>query len=426
MLTKNDINRILKIKENYELPEVLLSAMLNCKERELVFEQFIKIEQDLSFDWFTDYFQNEHGDRDSLKQDYTPQCISKIVTGLMENHCDVIADICAGSGTLVVKAWNENKDAKIYAEELSSRVLPILIFNLSIRNMNAIVFHGDTLTRESEAVYKITKGTRFSEIEKVNDFSLDEIRECADAVIMNPPYSLKWGQVEDERFKAFGIAPKTKADYAFLLHGLYTLKTHGTLIAILPHGVLFRGASEGVIRENLIRENYLDAVIGLPDKLFLHTGIPVCVLVLKKQRTENNILFIDASKDFSKGSPQNIMEESHIGRILKVYKERCEVEKYSHIASFKEIEDNGFNLNIPRYVDTFEREPVPDIVDTLQELIEINGEIRKTEAAILKMMRSIEGTSKEAQEQHEKAVKLYTKYVNGGRGEVEQMEMDIW
>ena len=203
-----------------------------------------------------------------------------------------------------------------------------------------------------------------------------------DAIVANPPYSAKWSAdpkfMEDERFSAYGkLAPKSKADYAFIQHMIYQLSDNGTMAVVLPHGVLFRGASEGDIREYLIKEkNYLDAVIGLPANIFYGTSIPTCILVFKKCReNEDNILFIDASKEFETGKNQNRLRDEDVDKIINTYKNREEIEKYSHVATLKEVEENEYNLNIPRYVDTFEEEEEIDIKAVQRDLKEIDKEI---------------------------------------------------
>ena len=199
-------------------------------------------------------------------------------------------------------------------------------------------------------------------------------------IIFNPPYSANWsaktGFLSDSRFSDYGVlAPKSKADYAFLLHGFYHLKPTGTMGIVLPHGVLFRGGAEGKIRRKLLENGSIYAVIGLPANLFYNTGIPTCIMILKKQRPGRDVLFIDASKLFEKKKTQNAMNAEHIARVLELYRNRVDVEKDAHLATYEEIKKNDFNLNIPRYVDTFEEEEPVD-------LAEVNAEIRKIDAGI--------------------------------------------
>ena len=215
-----------------------------------------------------------------------------------------------------------------------------------------------------------------------------------DMVLMNPPYSAKWsaaaGFLQDERFSDYGVlAPKSKADYAFLLHGLYHLKSSGTMAIVLPHGVLFRGASEGKIREKLLRSGNIYAVIGLPANLFYNTSIPTCILVLKKHREGRDVLFIDASKKFEKGKKQNSMTDEHIDTIINLYMNRENVEKESFLASFEDIEKNDFNLNIPRYVDTFEKEEEVDLNALLTDMKKTDEELEKTQQEFLSLLKDL-------------------------------------
>jgi len=197
-----------------------------------------------------------------------------------------------------------------------------------------------------------------------------------DAVVSNPPYSQKWdpeGKEQDPRFASYGMAPKSKADYAFLLHALYHLKSDGIMTIVLPHGVLFRGGEEGTIRQNLVDRNHIDAIIGLPENIFFGTGIPTTVIVLKKERKQSDVLFVDASHGFEKEGNKNVLRASDIKRMTDTVIKRKEIDKYSHVASLEEIKDNEYNLNIPRYVDSSEASETWDIYATM------NGGIPKNE-----------------------------------------------
>lgn len=218
--------------------------------------------------------------------------------------------------------------------------------------------------------------------------------EFFDAVVANPPYSLKWDNAEsklkDPRFKDYGkLAPKSKADYAFVEHGIYHLKPSGRMAIVLPHGVLFRGAAEGTIRKAIIDKNYLDAVIGLPSNLFYSTGIPTVILVFRKDRKTNDVLFIDASKHFEKDKKQNRLREEDIDLILETYKNRQDVDKLAHVATLDEIKDNDYNLNIPRYVDTFEEEEPIDLDDVNRQLAEVDEEIARLEKELEAMLAEL-------------------------------------
>ena len=174
-----------------------------------------------------------------------------------------------------------------------------------------------------------------------------------------------------------GLPPKSKGDYAFIEHMLASLNENGTAGIILPHGVLFRASSEGKIRKQIIENNWLDAVIGLPENLFFGTGIPACILVFKKNKTDNNVVFIDASKEYDKGKNQNNLRNEDINKIVEAYKNRREIDKYCHIASFEEIKENDFNLNIPRYIDTFEEEEKVDMAKVKSDIEQIKIDIEQ-------------------------------------------------
>lgn len=224
-----------------------------------------------------------------------------------------------------------------------------------------------------------------------DDRGIDRPRSF-DAVVANPPYSTKWdndkSKLKDPRFSDYGkLAPASKADYAFILHSLYHLNNEGTMAIVLPHGVLFRGAAEGTIRKTLIEKNYLDAVIGLPANLFYGTSIPTTILVFKKNRKNKDVLFIDASKEFEKGKNQNTLSEANIDKIVSTYVKREDVEKYAHVASLDEIKENDFNLNIPRYVDTFEEEEPVDLDEVKKLLAQDDEEIKQLEAEIAEQLK---------------------------------------
>ena len=217
----------------------------------------------------------------------------------------------------------------------------------------------------------------------------------------NPPYSVKWKYDEkqnDIRFRGYGYPPTQFADYGFVLHGLSLLKKEGKMCAILPHGVLFRGSKEEIIRRKLIDNNGIISVIGLPEKLFKNTSIPTCVCVYGNNEL-GNVLFVDASKEYTKGTKQNSLSQENLEKISSTYKNLTELEKYSHIADNAEIEKNGYNLNIPRYVDTFEPEELPDLSDTVQELAELEVEIYRNQKALIRQMKCL--TSSDVKKKYE-------------------------
>lgn len=396
MLSIEKINNLIGVSESFHASYKLKGILSNKEERETLFNAFLEQEQDLSFDWFTEYFQSEHADRKGKKQDFTPDGIIKVASGIL-GDTESNADICAGTGGLTIKRWSENPEATFYCEEFSDRAVPFLLFNLVIRNLNAVICHGDSLTRDFKTIYQLTKSDKFSEIEIVNE----HVDIKAETVIMNPPYSLPWDPkkewINQDRFKEFGaLAPKSKSDYAFLLQGLSQLDSEGSMAIILPHGVLFRGASEETIRTKLIELNLLDAVIGLPEKAFFNTDIPTVILVLKKNRNDEDILFIDASKEFTKKAKNNVLEKQHIEKITNCYFDRCEMDKFSHKATLIEIKENGFNLNIPRYIDTFEPEPVIPLKAIMQEMKEIDKKIEVSQQELAIMLGELVGTNNEA------------------------------
>jgi type I restriction enzyme M protein len=204
-----------------------------------------------------------------------------------------------------------------------------------------------------------------------------------DIVVANPPFSLeKWGVegAESDPYGRFrrGLPPKTKGDYAFILHMIETMKPKtGRMAVVVPHGVLFRGSSEGRIRQKLVEENLLDAVIGLPEKLFYGTGIPAAILVFRKDKADANVLFIDASREFKSGKNQNQLSDENIAKVIETYKQREGSDKYAYLANLEEIQENDFNLNIPRYVDTFEEEEEIDLMAVQAERKDIEAEIAK-------------------------------------------------
>lgn len=307
---------------------------------------------------------------------YTPQSVSRILArvttwGKEDKKSFSVYDAAMGSGSLLLNARKYIKDAdsiRYYGQELNTATYNLARMNLIIHGVSATNEHlrnGDTLDA---------------------DWPTDEETEF-DACVMNPPYSQDWtadkGFLTDPRFSDYGVlAPKSKADYAFLLHGLYHLKSDGTMGIVLPHGVLFRGAAEGKIRQKLLEKGYIYAVIGLPAGIFYSTGIPTCIVVLKKSRDGRDVLFIDGSKEFRKEKAQNFMDDAHIDKIVDAYKQRENVEKFAHLASFDEIRENDFNLNIPRYVDTFEEEAPVDLGAAFAEMESIGKEEQELDTTL--------------------------------------------
>lgn len=381
------INELFGIKESFELPEKLMLVLMDKPQREALFNEFLQYDFDFSHDCLRDYFQDEHAARSALKQDYTPDCICDLINLLMP-ETDKIIDICSGTGALTIGTGR-----KVYfqCEELSKASVPILLFNLAIRGLEATVLQKNVLTNSVEKIYQIThRGGQYSDIDILETY--EEIKTSV--VISNPPYSLPWTPQQDSRFEGYPLAPKGAADYAFVLDGLSRLTDNGTAFYILPHGVLFRGNTEGKIRQQLIENNLIDAVIGLPDKLFLNTSIPVFILVLKKNRQRKDVLFIDGSKLFIKGSKQNVMSREQIEKIANIYWERQTADKLSYVATLEDICQNAYNLNIPRYVDTYEPKVLPSIEEITKDIINCRLKEKKAEKELLQMLAELLGDDK--------------------------------
>ncbi len=400
MLTNEKINELLSVEDSYKAPENLMKILLEDAKRQQVFNEFLSITSDLSKEWFQGYFEAEHADRKNKKQDFTPSSASQICAEIV-GASDRYFEAAAGTGGMMIQYWNNNQNAFFEVEELSDRAIPFLLFNMSIRKMTGIIRHGDSLKREFKEIYNIEKG----QIQK----SADGPSNLKANVVMNPPFSAQWEQKNDERFNNFGLAPKSKADFAFLLHGYHHLKSSGRMAIILPHGVLFRGAAEGKIRKTLLENGAIEAVIGLPANIFYGTSIPTTIIVLQKNRTTKDVLFIDASNDFTKEKNQNSLEEKHIKKILDVYRKRESVEKYAHVASFEDIEENDFNLNIPRYVDTFEEEEAIDILEVMKEMIAIDKQIAESESDFCEQINQLTSQTEDMQAIIEASRKLFQK-----------------
>ena len=297
---------------------------------------------------------------------YTPHEVSVLMSEIVAEHLKdrdkiEIYDPTSGSGSLLInigkslsKYMDNSNGIKYYAQELKENTYNLTRMNLVMRGIipsNIYARNGDTL--EDDWPY-------FDDADPVASY--DPL--YVDAVVSNPPYSQNWnpsGKEMDPRYAGYGIAPKSKADYAFLLHDLYHLKPDGIMNIVLPHGVLFRGGEEGEIRKNLIENNKIDAIIGLPSNIFFGTGIPTIVMVLKQKRTNDDVLIIDASKGFIKEGKNNKLRDSDIKKIVDTFKNRLSIDKYSKVVSRDEIRQNDYNLNIPRYVDSSEKAESWDI-----------------------------------------------------------------
>lgn len=309
---------------------------------------------------------------------YTPQQVSKILAKIVtagKNEIRDVYDGACGSGSLLLRVGKEAKVHKYYGQEKVSTT-----YNLARMNM---LLHDVPYTR-----FDIQNADSLEEPQHID--------QRFEAIVANPPYSAKWSAddkfKEDERFSAYAkLAPKSKADFAFIQHFIHHLDDNGTMAVVLPHGVLFRGAAEAAIRRYLIEEkNYLDAVIGLPANIFYGTGIPTTILVFKKCRKhDDNVLFIDASNEFEKGKNQNHLSDEHVEKIIATFQSRETLDKYSYAASLKEIKENDYNLNIPRYVDTFEEEKPVDIQAVMKRLKEIDNEIANVDRDLEKYFKEL-------------------------------------
>ena len=316
---------------------------------------------------------------------YTPQQVSTILSEIVtldsqdpttgkKKKLDRVLDFACGSGSLLLNVRRKLIDNDGYIGKIFGQEKNITTYNLARMNMllhgvkdtEFEIHHGDTLDNDWDILNEMNPA-------KKKEF---------DAIVANPPFSLRWEPTEamadDFRFKSYGLAPKSAADFSFLLHGFHFLSGEGTMAIILPHGVLFRGGAEERIRTKLLKDNNVDAVIGLPSNLFFSTGIPVCILVLKKCKKHDDVLFINASEYFEKGKRQNTLREEDIERIVKAYQFREELPRYSKKVSMEEIEKNGYNLNISRYVNTSIEEEKIDLKAVNKTLTDIEKRIKES------------------------------------------------
>lgn len=310
---------------------------------------------------------------------YTPQQLSTILSNIVtldsqepkngnKNKIHNVLDFACGSGSLLLNVRKQigvHGIGKIYGQEKNITTYNLARMNMllhGVKDTEFTIHHGDTLTNDWELLNEMNPAKKME----------------FDAVVANPPFSYRWepseSMADDFRYKSYGLAPKSAADFAFLLHGFHFLAKEGVMAIIMPHGVLFRGGVEQKIRKKLLKDGNIDTVIGLPANLFYSTGIPVCILVLKKCKKYDDVLFINASSEenYTKGKRQNVLEDEHIQRIIDTYQERPEeIERYARTVPIKEIEENDFNLNITRYVSTAKPEKKIDLKKVNEELIEI-------------------------------------------------------
>ena len=315
---------------------------------------------------------------------YTPQMISTILSRIVtldcqdpasgkKNRINRVLDFACGSGSLLLNVRNQMGESgigKIYGQEKNITTYNLCRMNMLLHGVKDSAFeihHGDSLANDWDILQEENPANKI-------DF---------DAVVANPPFSLRWDPTEDTindfRFNRYGVAPRSAADFAFLLHGFHFLSEDGTMAIILPHGVLFRGGKELAIRKKLLEDDNIDAVIGLPGNLFYSTGIPVCIIVLKKCRKNDKILFINASSDehYEKGKRQNYLRDEDVNKIVETYQFRKEESRYSRQVSLQEIKENDYNLNITRYVSLAQEEKPIDLQEVHDKLVEIEAEIVK-------------------------------------------------
>lgn len=327
---------------------------------------------------------------------YTPQRISDILSGIVtldsqdpskgeKKKIERVLDFACGSGSLLLNVRKKMTDAKgtigkIYGQEKNITTYNLARMNMLLHGVKDTEFeihHGDTLLNDWEILNEINPSKKLE----------------FDAIVANPPFSYRWEPTEamgeDFRFKSYGLAPKSAADFAFLLHGFHFLSKEGTMAIILPHGVLFRSGAEEKIRKKLLEDGNIDTVIGLPANLFFSTGIPVCILVLKKCKKFDDILFINAVDHFEKGKRQNSLLPENIDKIVKTYRNRTEETRYSRRVTMDEIVKNDFNLNISRYVSTSLDEEIIDLIEVNKKLVDLDKDITKARETHNKFLKEL-------------------------------------
>lgn len=364
------LGEVFGAKESYQLPGLIMTALLGHDTEKI--KAAAGIVSDMS-----DYFQSDAGDRKNLKQDFTPDCVCRLVAGLMKPGNFI--DMCAGTGGLTQAAIQAGH-GEFYAQEVSTRTIPFNLLNAAIHGFTGTLQEADVLRQQIQNEYHIADGY-------VTQTPIHETQQF-DNTIMNPPYSLKFPDAAEYTKDFHGMAiPTSKADYGFVLRGLEHLKDDGRLIAILPHGVLFRGQKEAAIRTQIVEKHLLSAVIGLPDNMFLNTGIPVFLMIL--QRGSRDVLMIDASREYEKHGKTNVMTDEDIGKAIDTFAGRKSVERYSRIITLKEIRDNGYNLNIPRYVDSRPPEAPIDVAKEIRELEELKAAEAAAYSQLAGMLRQL-------------------------------------
>ena len=347
-----------------------------------------------AYEYLIDQFAANSGKK--AGEFYTPQPISTILSEIVSldsqdpthgyrKAMKSVLDFACGSGSLLLNVRKHIVEAggtigKVYGQEKNITTYNLARMNMLLHGVKETefeIFHGDTLTND------------WAMLKEENPAK----KKTFDAVVANPPFSLRWEHTnalaEDFCFKSYGLASRSAADFAFLLHGFHFLSDEGTMAIILPHGVLFRGGVEERIRTKLLKEGHIDTVIGLPANLFYSTGIPVCIVVLKKCKRTDDILFINASEHFEKGRRQNSLRDKDIERIVETYKYRAEGERYARRVQMAEIEANGYNLNISRYVSTTVEEKRIDLSEVHRQLAENKAALAEAEAVHNAFLREL-------------------------------------
>lgn len=310
---------------------------------------------------------------------YTPAEVSRLLAEIVAPKAgDRICDPCCGSGSLLIRAGRAvgSDDFSLYGQELNGATWALARMNMFLHGLdNARIERGDTI-----------RNPKLIEDDRLTKFNV---------VVANPPFSLdKWGAdtAAQDKYNRFwrGIPPKSRGDYAFISHMVETMtETDGRVGVVVPHGVLFRGGSEGLIRQRFIEENLLDGVVGLPSNLFFGVGIPAALMFFRRNKADANVFFIDASHEYAESKNQNKLREEDIAKIVATWHARQEVPKYAHVATHEEIKENEYNLNIPLYVDTFEEEPPIDLDAVKSRIIDIERELAVTRAALTKALEGL-------------------------------------
>lgn len=407
-VTREFVHDALGISEAWQLPEALLSAMLDDKRRDALLARFAEATGDMAHDGLTGYFQDEHGDRDALKQDFTPPAVCDLVAG-MAGDSERYLDACAGTGGLTISLWAAHPSAVFRCEEYSARTVPALLLNMAMRNMDGEVVRRDVLMGETFESYRVEPGERFASVRMV-----ERLPDAGHGVcVQNPPYSLRWDGIGRDWMR-YGVPPKSKGDYAFVQYGMAHARR---VVAVLPHGVLFRGAAEGRIREAMLRAGAFRSVVGLPEKLFLHTGIPVCVLELC-DGGDGSVCVVNADELHDAEGKLNVMRPSHVRDVLSCLSMRRDVDRLCHVVDAGEVERNGFNLNIPRYVDRYDEPDVPDVTEVMAELAGIDAEMREVERSLTEQIKKLVGTTDEARKEVAALKPAFEQYVERKGGQL--------